>query len=106
MSNNPYSELVKKYREEMSNPEKAAALSDRELEKVAGGVGGADEATCPKCGKPMTVNHNPYGDDTWYCKDCDLTQLLSDAEFIEMVDVMKMLGYPVELPVWWEKIKR
>ena len=45
-----FNEAVKKYREEAR---RLRALSDSEVEKVAGGVGGADEATCPKCGKPM-----------------------------------------------------
>ncbi len=100
MKDNAYTELVRRYREEKG----AAALSDADMEKVSGGVGGADEATCPSCGKPMKVN-NSFGDSIWYCEKCDMYQLVSDAEFIEMVKFMEQLGYPVEYPVWWKQLK-
>ncbi len=102
MKNNPYSDMIKKYRE-AAGAEKTA-LSDRDLEKVAGGVGGANEATCPICGKPMRVDKS-FGDPIWYCDKCDVNQIVSDAEFIEIVRYMEQLGYPVDYPVWWKLIK-
>lgn len=105
MKNNPYGDLIRKYREEIAKPEHAAVLSDHDLEKVAGGVGGENEATCPVCGKPMKISNAGFGDSVWYCETCDMYQLLSDAEFVEMVKIMKQLGYPVELPVWWDQVK-
>ena len=103
MKNSPYSEMVKKYREQAVGAE-MAALSDRDLERVAGGVGGADEATCPVCGKAMRVDKS-FGDPVWFCDKCDVTQIASDAEFIEIVKYMEKLGYPVDYPVWWNQIK-
>ena len=42
------------------------ALNDEEMANAAGGIGGANEATCPKCGKPMKWKDNPYGDGMWH----------------------------------------
>lgn len=100
MKDNVYTELVKKFREERG----ATALSDADMEKVSGGVGGANEATCPSCGKTMRANSG-FGDTIWYCEKCDMYQIVSDAEFIEMVKIMEQLGYPVQYPVWWDKVK-
>lgn len=101
MKDNVYTELVRKYREEKG----ATPLSDSDMEKVSGGVGGANEATCPTCGRPMKIDNAGFGDSIWYCDKCNMYQLVSDAEFIEMVKFMEQLGYPVEYPVWWDKVK-
>lgn len=105
MNKNAYSELVKKYREVASDADRRRILSDRELETVAGGVGGSNEATCPVCGKPMVMTGQEFGDGFWYCGDCGVNQIVTDAEFIEIVRYMEQLGYPVEYPVWWNQIK-
>ena len=99
-----FNEAVKKYREEAH---RLRALSDSEVEKVAGGVGGADEATCPRCGKPMKKIVFGGGDPMWKCSKCGVNQLLPDAEFIEMVKYMEQIGYPgIEYPIWWNQVKK
>lgn len=102
-----FNEAVKKYRAEAAAAGKLRALSDSEVEKVAGGVGGADEATCPKCGKPMEKIVFGGGDPMWQCSKCGVNQLLPDAEFIEMVKYMEQIGYPgIEYPIWWNQVKK
>lgn len=103
MKNNPYSEMIKKYKETVGAEK--AALTDQNLEKVAGGVGGANEATCPICGIPMRKTDSGFGDPFWVCDKCGTNQIVSDAEFIEIVRYMEQLGYPVDYPVWWKLIK-
>ncbi|MCR5357458.1 MAG: hypothetical protein K6E63_08660 [Lachnospiraceae bacterium] len=80
---------------------KARELSDSELDKVAGGVGGANEATCPKCGKSMTAK----SDGTWECSSCNITQILSDAEYIEVLRAAEAAGQTAGLvyPVWLKR---
>lgn len=98
---------ILRYRAEALAARRPGALSDRELEKVAGGVGGADEATCPKCGKPMRMTGKDFGDGFWSCGECGATQLLSDAETIEIIRYMEMIGYPeIEYPIWWSQVKK
>lgn len=82
-------------------------IDDQMLEKVSGGVGGENEATCPKCGKPMRKEANPYGTDSWKCDKCNETQLLSDAEYILMLKAAEAAGQTQGLvyPVWWNKVK-
>ena len=102
-----FNEAVRKYRAEAAAAGKMRALSDSEVEKVAGGVGGADEATCPKCGKPMKKIAFGGGDPMWECGACGVNQLLPDAEFIEMVKYMEQIGYPgIEYPIWWNQVKK
>ena len=114
-----FNEAVRKYRAEAAAAGKMRALSDSEVEKVAGGVGGADEATCPKCGKPMKkivfggcgkpMEKIAFGggDPMWKCDKCGVNQLLPDAEFIEMVKYMEQIGYPgIEYPIWWNQVKK
>lgn len=82
-------------------------LPDEMLENVNGGLGGADEATCPKCGLPMDKVNNPYGTNMWKCAACDETQLLSDAEYILMLKAAEASGQTQGLiyPIWWDKIQ-
>lgn len=106
MKRNPCTELVEKYRAEFSDADKQS-LSDAEMERVSGGVGGANEATCPVCGKPMSVSGGEHGDSFWICKTCNVNQLVSDAEFIEIIRMMEQMGYPgIEYPVWWKQVKK
>lgn len=82
-------------------------LSDSMLEKVVGGLGGPDEATCPKCGEPMRKVSNPYGTDSWKCDKCKETQFLSDQDYIQMLKAAEATGQTQGLvyPVWWDKVK-
>ena len=77
---------------------KARSLSDSELGAVSGGVGGANEATCPVCGDAMP----PNGDGTWSCASCNVLQFLSDAEYIQVYKLAKEEGKTEGLvkPVW------
>ena len=103
MSDNKYTAFLEKYRDKMTANK---PLSDLEMKDAKGGVGGANEATCPQCGKPMTTNSNPYGDDSWYCSACQISQICSDAETIEIIRAMEQAGYSSEIvyPVWWKQI--
>ncbi len=82
-------------------------IADDILGKISGGLGGEYEATCPKCGKPMRKEANPYGTDSWKCDGCKETQFLSDAEYILMLKTAEQLGQTQGLvyPVWWDKVK-
>lgn len=84
-----------------------AAVSDEDMAKVTGGVGGKNEATCPVCGKPMAVVNNPYGDNYWTCSKCNIDQLFSDADYIEVIKICEMAGQTegIVYPVWWDKVK-
>lgn len=84
-----------------------AKLSDEMLGKVNGGLGGPNEATCPKCGKPMRKENNPYGTDSWKCDKCNETQFLSDQDYIQMLRAAEAAGQTQGLvyPVWWNKVK-
>lgn len=110
MEDNKFTEFIKKHRGEVEKIKaKNTAISDEEMAKVTGGVGGADEATCPYCGKPMEVA-NPggeYGDKSWNCPTCNIYQIMSDAEYIEMVKLLEQAGYTgIEYPVWWNQIPK
>ena len=84
-------------------------INDDMLKDVVGGVGGIDEATCPVCGNPMTKSINPYGSDSWVCPDpnCNQTQFLSDAEYIQFLKAAEATGQTQGLtyPVWWDEVK-
>ena len=103
MEDNKYTLFIRKYRDEYS---KNVAMSDDDMANATGGVGGANEATCPECGKPMKKKDNPYGDSLWECPSCHVNQLLSDAEYIEMVRAMEAAGMANQIvyPVWWKQI--
>ena len=73
MEDNKFTEFIKKHRGEVEKIKASnTAISDEEMAKVTGGVGGANEATCPECGTPMNViNANgEYGDRSWVCPKC------------------------------------
>ena len=82
-------------------------LTDEVLSKISGGLGGEFEATCPKCGRPMIKEANPYGSDSWKCDKCKETQFLSDADYILMLKAAEASGQTQGLvyPVWWDKVK-
>ena len=107
MKENKYTEMLKKYKEEAKNAE----LSDQAMVNAVGGVGGANEATCPVCGKPMSrpQDHDPSGphSDVWTCGSCGTNQLFTDAETIEIIRYMEQAGLQsqIEYPIWWSQIK-
>ena len=102
--NKNITEMIKKYRKEY-NEHKNAELSDTDMSKAIGGVGGKNEATCPYCGKPMVAgNYADFGNG-WNCADCGLTTDASDAELIEIIRYMEQAGITdIAYPIWWNKI--
>ncbi len=106
MNENRFNEMMKNYREAAKNTE----LSDLDMESARGGVGGANEATCPKCGRPMSrpQDHDPSGphSDVWTCDACGTNQLFTDAETIEVIRYMEKAGLQsqIEYPIWWSQI--
>ena len=106
MKENRYSEMIRKYKEEAKNIE----ISDQDMENATGGVGGANEATCPECGRPMSrpQDHDPNGphSDVWTCDACGSYQFFSDAETIEMIRAMEKAGMQgqISYPVWWSQV--
>ena len=107
MSTN-YVDLAKLYREKMAG-QSITPLSDEAVEEVSGGLGGADEATCPYCRGNITMTKvsSPYGDDYWTCPNCGGMQILSDAETIEMIHCLEAMGYTeFDYPVWWSQIQK
>lgn len=106
MEQNIYTEFLSRYKDNVKAQN--TALSDDEMTKAQGGLGGANEATCPKCGKPMKAENNPYGDGWWHCDACDVDQICSDAEYIEILKAAEAAGQTQGLvyPVWWDKVKK
>ncbi len=101
MNDNKYTEMISKYREAAKNVE----LSDADMNKATGGVGGANEATCPYCGKPMTPGNYPGIGKGWKCGPCGLTTDCSDAETIQIIRYMEQAGISdIGYPIWWNKI--
>ena len=80
-------------------------IKDDILEKVTGGVGGENEATCPVCGKTMKLQHNDFGSDYWKCV-CGENQYMSDADYIRFLEAAVATGQTQGLvfPVWWNQI--
>ena len=102
MNGNKYMEMIKKYRGEAKNIE----LSDQDMGKAIGGVGGANEATCPYCGKAMVPGNYPGVGKAWKCAACGLATDASDAETIQIIRYMEKMGIPdIGYPIWWNKIK-
>lgn len=102
-----HEEALARYKEEVLKARRAAPLSDEQVESVAGGVGGDNEATCPVCGTPMQLSGQTYGSGVWVCGKCGAGQLFTDAETIEMIRYMEAIGYPgIEYPVWWNQVKK
>ena len=111
MEDNKFTEFIKKHRGEVEKIKaKNTAISDEEMAKVTGGVGGANEATCPQCGTTMNVvNANgEYGDRTWVCPSCNTYQCMSDAEYIELLKLLEAAGSTQGMvyPVWWNQIPK
>ena len=107
MKDTAYSDLIKLYRERVPEAERLRPLTDDDVARAAGGVGGANEATCPVCGKPMPKTGQECGDGFWYCQSCDVRQLLSDAETIQMIRYMESINYPdITYPVWWSLVNK
>jgi tRNA(Ile2) C34 agmatinyltransferase TiaS len=76
------------------------------MTKIIGGVGGANEATCPYCGKPMKGG---YSDGTivngWHCASCGLSTDASDAETIQIIKFLEQSGVQdIAYPVWWKQV--
>lgn len=106
MENSRFTDLLKQYKVKMS--EGIMPLSDEAVEQVSGGVGGADEATCPCCAGMVGMSRidNPYGDPFWTCPKCGTNQYFSDAETIEIIHYMEQVNYPgIEYPSWWGSIR-
>ena len=109
MEENKYTQFISKARNEAAKLGKLnTALSDEDMAKAFGGVGGKNEATCPVCGKAMKVVKNPYGDDYWTCDKCNVDQFFSDADYIEIVKLCEQAGQTqgIVYPVWWNKVKK
>ena len=106
LKENKYTLFLKQYSEKMNL---SGRLNDDDLEKVTGGVGGANEATCPQCGKPMSKQNEAGGpqSDAWFCSDCNIHQFMSDADYIEILKAAESTGQTQGLvyPVWWDKVK-
>ena len=101
MEDNKYTDILKKYRDQVKvNTE----LNDADLKDATGGVGGANEATCPYCGKPMTPGNYDIGKG-WKCNTCKLTTDCSDAEYIQIIRYMEQAGITdIAYPIWWKQI--
>ena len=110
MEDNKYIQFISKSRNEANKLGRNinTVLSDDDMAKAIGGLGGKDEATCPVCGKPMKKIDNPYGDPYWTCEICKVDQICSDAEYIEILKFCEQMGQTQGLvyPVWWDKVKK
>ena len=107
MQENVYTNFFNEHKD-LVEKVKNKAIDDSDMAKVSGGVGGANEATCPKCGQPMEVVNNPYGDNYWHCVACDIDQWLPDADYIEIIKASEAAGQTQGLvyPVWWDKVSK
>jgi hypothetical protein len=99
-----YTSLVSEYKDKAWDTIKSGKLSDDDLVKVIGGVGGANEATCEVCGKPMKAGTYPEIGTGWQCAACGITTNASDADVIAVIRFMEQSGMPVNYPVWWNQI--
>ena len=104
MTENKYTKALKELKEKV---DLNAALSDAEMANASGGVGGADEATCPECGQPMRLVDNAYGDNYWHCDACNIDQYLSDKDTIEILKAAEAAGQMqgIVIPVWYDPKK-
>ncbi len=101
-----YKDLVGMYRDKARDAIKSGKLSNDELGKVVGGVGGANEATCEVCGKPMKAGTYPGIGKGWQCAACGIATDASDADVIAIIRYMEQMGMPVNYPVWWKDLKK
>ena len=99
--------VIKKYGEEgKAALKKLSALSDADMSNVVGGVGGANEATCPQCGKSMQGGYNDgFIVNGWKCSKCGIATDMSDAETIQLIKIMEQSGIQnIGYPVWWKQV--
>ncbi len=103
-----YEDLLKKFQDDIINKRKNTELSDEEMANATGGVGGANESTCPKCSTAMSRLGAEYGSCLWTCPKCGEESLTTDAETIEIIKAMEQAGYgsQIKYPKWWEQIKK
>lgn len=104
MAEKNYAELINKYKKVALENAKNIPLSDAEMEKVTGGVGGANEATCFYCGKPMVWD---AAISMWTCDDpshCKYSTDASDADTIYIIKYMEQNGIECGYPVWWNQV--
>ena len=99
-----YKDLISTYRDKAKDALKTGKISDEALESVIGGVGGANEATCEHCGKPMKPGTYPGIGKGWQCATCGIATDASDADIIAIIRFMEQSGMPVNYPVWWNQI--
>ncbi len=104
MKDNKYTQFIKEFK---GNHGTKRLLNESDLESVSGGVGGNNEATCPQCGATMRRVENNYGDPFWKCDSCDIMQIVSDAEYIQMIKEAEKYGQTQGLvyPVWWNQVQ-
>lgn len=99
-----YKDLINTYKDKAKEAIKTGRLSDEDLERVNGGVGGANEATCENCGKPMIPGTYPTVGKGWQCPTCGIATNASDADIIAIIKYMEQAGMQVNYPVWWKQI--
>ena len=103
MEDKKYTDYLKKYRDQARKAN--TELSDEDLKGATGGVGGANEATCPYCGKPMKPGNYEMIGKGWACNSCGVTTDCSDAEYIQIIRYMEKAGIPdISYPIWWKQI--
>ena len=92
--------------------ERNSSVSDEEMGSAIGGIGGPGECTCPKCGKPMKkVQFGDMKEPFWTCHDCDINQMLDDAETVKMYKALerqfgsKYVKNTYGYPVWYSHVK-
>ncbi len=80
-------------------------LSKEELNVIAGGVGGNNEATCFTCGTKMRRVEKDGG--YWICDKCGFKQTSSDAETIAGIKAAVRAGQiqGIQYPVWWALVE-
>ena len=88
------------------------SVTDAEMGSAVGGIGGKGECTCPKCGKPMKkVQFGDMKEPFWKCDECDINQMLDDAETIEMYKALERKFGPTYVektygyPMWYKYVK-
>ena len=99
-----YKDIIGMYKDKARDAMKSGKMTDDAMSMVVGGVGGANEATCEVCGKPMKAGTYPDVGKGWQCATCGITTNASDADMIAIIKYMEQMGVPVDYPVWWGQI--